>query len=306
MSIIRRREVETDLDTSQPSLMNESRPQRSRSTRLKSWARQDPLIVIACLTLIVLAVLAIAPALFTSYGPIEISPLDRMQPPSADHFFGTDQLGRDMFSRVVYATRLTLGSAIAVVILAALIGVNIGAIAGYGGRMVDEVIMRTVDLFMAFPLLVLAMAIVAALGPNLVNAMAALVLVWWAQYARLTRGLVLQMRDREFVTAARALGVSNLAILYRHILPNCFSPLLVKATLDVAVAVLTTASLSFLGLGVQPPDPDWGAMVSQGRAFIRDAWWYATFPGLAIFVTVMAFNLLGDALRDLLDPRLRI
>lgn len=300
--------AELRLDTGElrPSLTGEVRERRSRFSRLTTWAKRDPLIVLAVLILGILGLFAIAPGLFTNYGPIDISPLDRMQPPSAKHYFGTDQLGRDMFSRVVYATRLTLGSALAVVLVAGLIGVNVGAIAGYGGTKVDEVIMRIVDLFMAFPLLVLAMAIVAALGPNLVNAMAALVVVWWAQYARLTRGLVMQTRDREFVTAARALGVSNVAILYKHILPNCFSPLLVKATLDVAVAVLTTASLSFLGLGVQPPDPDWGAMVSQGRAFIRDAWWYATFPGLAIFVTVMAFNLLGDALRDLLDPRLRI
>jgi peptide/nickel transport system permease protein len=166
--------------------------------------------------------------------------------------------------------------------------------------------MRLVDLFMAFPLLVLAMSIVAALGPGLQNAMAALIAVWWAQYARLTRGLVLQMREREFVTAARAIGASRIKILYRHILPNCFSPLLVKGTLDIAVAVLVTASLSFLGLGVQPPDPDWGFMVADGRNNIRDAWWYSTFPGLAIFVTVMSINLIGDAIRDILDPRLRM
>ena len=271
-----------------------------------SWVRRDPTVLAAIAVLVLLIGMAVAPDLFTRYEPTTISPRERFEPPSADHFFGTDQLGRDIFSRVVHATRTTLGSAILVVTLAALIGVNVGSIAGYAGRFLDEALMRTVDLFMAFPLLVLAMAIVAALGPGLVNAMTALILIWWAQYARLTRGMVLQMRDREFVTAARAIGSSRTKIIYRHILPNCFSPLLVKGTLDVAVAVLVTASLSFLGLGVQPPDPDWGAMVSDGRNYVRDAWWYPTFPGLAIFLTVMALNLIGDATRDLLDPRLRV
>jgi len=263
-------------------------------------------MVIVTLLLLLLLALAVAPGLFARYDPIKISPIVKLQSPSRDHFFGTDQLGRDIFSRVVYATRTTLGSATLVVIFAALIGINVGSIAGYSGHLVDEVLMRIVDLCMAFPLLILAMTIVAALGPGLLNAMAALVVVWWAQYARLTRGLVLQMRDREFVTAARAIGASRIKILYRHILPNCFSPLLVKGTLDIAVAVLVTASLSFLGLGVRPPDPEWGFMISDGRNFVRDAWWYSTFPGLAIFVTVMVLNLMGDGIRDFLDPRLRI
>jgi peptide/nickel transport system permease protein len=229
----------------------------------------------------------------------------RLQGPSAKHFFGTDNLGRDIYARIVYAARTTLSSAVVVVLLAACIGIIVGSLAGYSGKIVDEILMRIVALFMAFPLLVLAMAIVAALGPGLQNAMAALIIIWWTQYARLTRGLVLQIREREFVTAAQAIGASRTKILYRHILPNCFSPLLVKVTLDIAVAVLVTASLSFLGLGVQPPDPDWGNMVSDGRQFVQDAWWYPTFPGLAIFVTVMSLNLIGDAVRDLLDPRLR-
>lgn len=278
---------------------------RSWLGRVATWASRDPTMVVATVVVVVLVVIAITPDLFTGYGPTEINPPDRFRGPSADHLFGTDQLGRDLFSRVLHATRTTLGSAVLVVLFAAIIGVSLGSISSIGGQLVDEVLMRIVDLFMAFPLLVLAMAIVAALGPNLLNAMAALVLIWWAQYARLTRGLVLQMRDREFVLAARAIGASGPRILYRHILPNCFSPLLVKGTLDIAVAVLVTASLSFLGLGVQPPDPDWGAMISDGRNVVRDAWWYPTFPGLAIFVTVMALNLIGDAIRDLLDPRLR-
>lgn len=278
---------------------------RLRLSRLLILARRNPVIAISTLILLLMLAFMIAPGAFTHYEPVAINALDRLKGPSSMHFFGTDQLGRDLFSRVVYATRTTLGSAFVVVLVAATIGIVIGSISGDSGRYVDEVLMRIVDLFMAFPLLVLAMAIVAALGPGLLNAMLALVIVWWTQYARLTRALILQLRDREFVTAVRAMGASRMRILYRHMLPNCFSPLLVKATLDIAVAVLVTASLSFLGLGVQPPNPDWGNMVSDGRSYVQDAWWYATFPGLAIFVTVMALNLIGDAARDYLDPRLR-
>jgi peptide/nickel transport system permease protein len=179
-------------------------------------------------------------------------------------------------------------------------------IAGYAGRLVDDVIMRVVDLFLAFPLLVLALAIVAALGPGRLNSMLALVLVWWAQYARLMRGQVMQIREREYVYAAQMIGAPPLRILRRHILPNTLSPLLVKGTLDVAVAVLVNSSLSFLGLGVQPPEAEWGAMITYGRRFIFDAWWYPTFPGLAIFITVMTVNILGDGVRDALNPRLRM
>ena len=294
-------------DAAVPALRGSASPsRRSRTSRILSFARRDPIIVASAIILLILLVCAIAPGIFTRYDPVEISPISRVQGPSGTHLFGTDELGRDIFSRVIYGTRTTLGSAFVVVLAAAFIGINVGSLAGFRGKYVDEVLMRVVDLFMAFPLLVLAMAIVAALGPNLLNAMLALAVVWWSQYARLTRGLVIQMRDREFVTAAQAIGASRLKILYRHILPNCFSTLLVKATLDIAVAVLVTASLSFLGLGVQPPQPDWGNMISDGRQFIQDAWWYPTFPGLAIFVTVMALNLVGDAVRDYLDPRLRI
>lgn len=290
-----------------PSTLRASviRPRRSRWASLHGRVRRDPVILACFLVLLLLAAFAVAPGVFARYDPIEINALDRLQGPSAKHFFGTDNLGRDLYARIVYAVRTTLGSAVVVVLVSSLIGVVVGSFAGYSGKIVDEVLMRIVDLSMAFPLLVLAMAIVAALGPGLLNAMAALIVIWWTQYARLTRGLVLQLREREFVTAARAIGASRTKILYRHILPNCFSPLLVKATLDIAVAVLVTASLSFLGLGVQPPDPDWGNLVSDGRQFVQDAWWYPTFPGLAIFVTVMSLNLIGDAARDLLDPRLR-
>ncbi len=268
------------------------------------WVRRNPTAVAAIIVLVVLILCAIAPRLFAHADPVRINPRIRLLPPSGAHPFGTDQIGRDIFTRIVYGARASLVTSIGVVGFATVIGVAIGSVAGIGGRILDEILMRVVDLFLAFPLLVLALAIVAALGPGLRNAMLALVFVWWAQYARLTRGLVRQVREKEYIIAAQALGIGKTRTLLRHILPNCLSPLLVKGTLDIAVALLVTASLSFLGLGSQPPAPDWGGMVSAGRTFIRDAWWYPTFPGLAIFVTVMALNLVGDSVRDLLDPQI--
>lgn len=269
------------------------------------WIRRHVVHSIAAVVLALLLVIAVAPSLFAQMDPTQIDPIGRLHPPSRGHLFGTDHLGRDIQTRIVYGTRISLGTSALVVAFASLIGVNVGLVAGYSGRMIDEVTMRVIDLFLAFPLLVLAMAIVAALGPGLQNTMLALVFVWWAQYARFTRGLALNVREREFVIAAKAIGVGTIRILYRHVLPNCVSSILVKATLDVAVAILVTSSLSFLGLGVQPPTPDWGGMISAGRTFIRDSWWYPTFPGFAIFVAVMSINLVGDAIRDSLDPHLK-
>jgi len=185
------------------------------------------------------------------------------------------------------------------------IGTLLGILSGYIGGWVDELIMRLNDVFLAFPALILAMAIAAALGPSLENAIIAMVVIWWPRYARVSRGQVLAIREIDYVTSARALGASPVRIMIRHILPNCISPIVVQATLDLGEVVLTAATLSFIGFGAQPPVPEWGAMISVGRNFIRDYWWYPTFPGLAILVTVMGFNLLGDAVRDALDPRLR-
>lgn len=283
------------------------RPNRLGRTikSIRTGMRKDPLLALAGVLVIVLIAIAVVPGLFTQFNPTKIDPINRLTPPGSTYWFGTDELGRDIFSRIIHATRTTVGGALGIVLFAVIVGIPLGAVAGILGGVFDEVVMRLVDLFLAFPMLVAAMAIVAVLGPGLQNAMIALVVIWWAQYARLTRGLVLQIRDSDYVLAATSIGVSLPRILARHILPNCVSPLLVKGTLDVAVAVLTTASLSFLGLGIQPPAPDWGAMISTGRHYIMDAWWYATFPGLAIFVTVMALNIIGDSLRDKLDPRLR-
>jgi len=248
---------------------------------------------------------AILAPLIAPYSPTKMSLRERLSPPSASHLFGTDDAGRDILSRVIYGSRITLRICIIVVGLTLGIGTLLGILSGYIGGWVDELIMRLNDVFLAFPALILAMAIAAALGPSLENAIIAMVVIWWPRYARVSRGQVLAIREIDYVTAARALGTSSSRIMIRHILPNCISPIVVQATLDLGEVVLTAATLSFIGFGAQPPVPEWGAMISVGRNFIRDYWWYPTFPGLAILVTVMGFNLLGDAVRDILDPRLR-
>ncbi len=223
--------------------------------------------------------------------------------PSATHWFGTDELGRDVYSRVVLGARPALFVSLLVVGSAILIGVPLGAIAGYRRGHLDGLIMRTTDLFLAFPPLLLAMAIVAALGPGLEHAAIALVISWWPWYARIARAVTVSLRERPFVDAARAIGVSDLAVVARHIVPNSLSPIVVQATVDVGTVILAAGSLAFIGLGARPPIPDWGLMVADGRTVILSQWWVATFPGLAIFVTVLACNLLGDALLRVLDPR---
>ncbi len=229
----------------------------------------------------------------------------RLEAPSLTHPFGTDDLGRDILSRVLYGFRISLTVGLVVVAIAATIGVFLGAMAGYAGGVVDEAIMRITDIFLSVPSLVLALAIAASLGPSLTNAMIAISLVWWPWYARLVRGQTLSLRELDFVEAARSIGVSTYKILLRHIIPNCIAPIIVQGSLDVGYAILTAASLGFLGVGAQPPAAEWGLMVSYGRLFFPSWWWVATFPGLAIFIGVLGFNLLGDGLRDILDPRLR-
>ena len=226
-----------------------------------------------------------------------------MLAPSWEHPFGTDLLGRDMLSRVIIGAQPALIVPIGVVLFAVLIGAPLGAIAGYKGGWVDEVIMRITDLFLAFPSLLLAMAIASALGRGLDKAAIALVVSWWPWYTRLTRGVTISLKERYFVEAAQAVGVNDWVIILRHILPNTISPVLVQATVDLGTVILAMGGLAFLGLGTQPPAPDWGLMVSDGRTYILNQWWIATFPGIAIFVVVLAFNLLGDTLRDIFDPR---
>lgn len=229
----------------------------------------------------------------------------KLQPPDGTHWFGTDEVGNDVFTRVVLGTRVTLQIACIVTGVAMLIGVPLGMIAGLVGGWVQEVIMRVTDVFLSVPGLVLAIAIVGALGPGIVNAMLALSLVWWPGYVRLVQAKTLALKNEIYVQAAYSIGASKLRIVFVHILPNCTSPIIVKASMDMGMAILGAASLGFLGLGAQPPFPEWGAMISIARTYLPDWWWYSFFPGLAISLTVLGFNLLGDGLRDILDPKHR-
>jgi len=229
----------------------------------------------------------------------------RFQPPSALHLFGTDNLGRDLLSRIIFGARIPLMISSAVALAVLLIGPLLGALAGYYGGWLDEAIMRITDIFLAFPALVLAMALVAILGPNLRNLAIAIIVTWWPWYTRLVRGMAVSLRERPYVEAARTMGVRSPVIVARHILPNSFGPVVVQISLDIGTIILEVAGLSFLGLGAQPPTPEWGLMVSDGVQYVLAQWWISFFPGLAIFLLVLAFNLVGDGLRDVLDPRMK-
>ena len=229
----------------------------------------------------------------------------KLQAPSLEHLMGTDELGRDIFSRVVYGARVSLSAALAAVGLSLVIGIPLGAIAGSFGGWVDNLIMRITDVFLSFPPLLLAIAMVAVMGSSLNNAILAIALSWWPWYTRLIRGQAISVKERKFVQAAETIGTGRMKIIFKHIIPNCISPVIVQASMDIGGVILTVASLSFLGLGAQLPTPEWGLMISMGRRFFPDSWWYCIFPGLAIFVTVLCFNLLGDAIREILDPKTR-
>ncbi len=261
------------------------------------------LIIIIMLILVAIFAPLIAP--YPGHAISETNPDDKLQPPSAQYWFGTDELGRDMLSRVIYGTRISLQTALIAVGLALLIGVPLGAIAGGLGGVVDEIIMRITDVFLSFPPLLLAIAIAAFLGPNLRNAMLAIAISWWPWYTRIIRGQAVSIRERQFVRAARAIGTPRSSIIFKHILPNTFAPVIVQASMDIGGVILTIASLSFLGLGAQPPTPEWGLLISTSRTYFLNAWWYSTFPGLAIFITVLVFNLIGDGFREVLDPKTR-
>ncbi len=227
----------------------------------------------------------------------------KLLPPSTAHPLGTDELGRDLMSRIIVGTRVSLQVAVFVLSFAVVFGTVVGLIAGYAGGMVDEVLMRLTDMFLAFPALILAIAIAASLGRDLRNTMIALATVFWPWYARLVRAQVLSIKQRDYIEAARSIGMSRSRLIARHILPNAVAVIIIQMTLDVGYAVLATSSLSFIGLGAQPPSPEWGTMLSTARNYFRDAWWYMTFPGVALTLTVFAFNVLGDGLQDALDPR---
>ena len=249
--------------------------------------------------------LAAFAALVAPYDPYDQDLSAALTPPGSEHWFGADQYGRDVFSRVLYGTRYALLAILVADGLALVLGAAMGLAAGFAGGAVDAAIMRCVDVLLAFPYLLLALVIVAAIGPSLVNSLIAIGIVYAPQYARMMRGQVLAVRELDFVQAATSTGARPLRVVLRHVLPNCIGPVLVLATLQAGSVVVETAGLSFLGLGAQPPSPDWGALLADGHEYFLSAWWIATFPGAAILVTVLGFNLLGDALRDQADPRQR-
>jgi peptide/nickel transport system permease protein len=266
----------------------------------KSKIGMSGLIIILLLLLMAIFAPVIAP-----YNPNEQNILFRYQAPSAKHWLGTDEMGRDILSRIIYGSRISLRVGLYSISLALLIGVTLGLLAGYYGNLLDMIIMRLMDIMLAFPAILLAIAIVAILGPQLQNAMIAIAIINVPRFARIVRSSVLSLKESEYIKAARALGSRDLRIIVNHLLPNAMAPLIVQTTLSIATAILEAAALSFLGLGAQPPSPEWGAMLTDARSALQKAPWVATFPGLAIFLGVLGFNLLGDGLRDALDPKMK-
>ncbi len=263
-------------------------------------------VVIGGFVLLIIVFMAVFAPQITRYDPAEQFRRNRLEPPSAEHIFGTDNLGRDIFSRVLYGGRISLQVGLFSVAIGLSIGTSLGLIAGYYGRWVDNGIMRLIDVMLAFPGILLALAIIAVLGRDLQNVMIAVGVSSIPVYTRIVRGNTLSIRETEYILAARALGLPDRRVLFLHILPNVMAPIIVVATNGIAGAIIAGAALSFLGLGAQPPDPEWGLMLAQGREYIRVASWVTTYPGLAIMITVLSINLLGDGLRDILDPRLKI
>jgi peptide/nickel transport system permease protein len=265
--------------------------------------RRNPMAMIGLFIILFWAVGAIIAPYTSIKKPLEQNVANRLKPPSAQNWFGTDELGRDVLSRVIYGARISLPIGFVVIAFAVLMGVVIGSSAGYFGGLYDLLIMRLADITLAFPSIVLALAIATVLGPSITNALIAMVLVWWPEYARLMRSQVLSVKNNEYVQASVALGASRMNILMAHILPNTFTPVLVKASLDAGSAILNIAALSFIGLGAVPPTPEWGAMISAGR-YQFYSWWLTTFPGLAILSVVLGYNFLGEGVRDSFDPRM--
>ncbi|MCL5612224.1 MAG: ABC transporter permease [Chloroflexi bacterium] len=290
----------TVADLARPSLPQNADSPIRRSLRA---LRRNRMAMLGFIIILVWAVAAIIAPFTAMRDPLAQTIGDRLKPPSTQYWFGTDELGRDVFSRVIYGARISLPIGFVVIMFAVMMGVLVGASAGYIGGMYDLLIMRLADITLAFPSIVLALAIAAVLGPSLINALTAMVLVWWPEYARLMRSQVLSVKNNEYVTAAIALGASRNRILITHILPNTFAPILVKASLDAGSAILNIAALSFIGLGAVPPTPEWGAMISAGR-YQFYSWWLTTFPGLAILMVVLGYNFLGEGVRDSFDPRM--
>ncbi|MCS7233793.1 MAG: ABC transporter permease [Synergistetes bacterium] len=267
--------------------------------------KRNYLIMLGLAIVSMVVFLGLFAPLLATHDPEDMVFSDRLKPPSLKHLLGTDDNGMDIFSRILYGIRFDLTIAFVVIAVVSVFGTLLGVISGYYGGLVDEIIMRIADIFLSFPYILLAMAIAAALGPGLFHSIIAISVTWWPVYARLARGMTLFVKEMNYVEAARALGAGGLYIIFKHILPNILPPILVQATLDMGNVILEAAALSFIGLGAQPPQPELGLMVSIGRGYMRDYPWVSLFPGLAIFLMVLGFNLLGDGLRDLLDPKVR-
>jgi len=270
--------------------------------------RKNVLTSIALYVILALVLIAIFAPYIVPY-PEDISNkadiVNKFMSPSGKHFFGTDELGRDIFSRVLYGPRISLTSAIITVGLALLIGIPLGAIAGFMGGAIDELIMRITDMFLSFPPILLAIVMVSLIGASLNSAILSIAVSWWPWYTRLVRGQTVSLKEKMFIQAAKAIGTPNYKIILKHVIPNTISPVIVQASIDMGLVVLTLASLSFLGLGAQAPMPEWGLMISISRKYFPDIWWYSIFPGLAVFFTVLVFNMIGDGLREILDPKTR-
>ncbi|CDZ67145.1 nickel transporter permease [Neorhizobium galegae] len=282
-----------------------SRQQAAWGNRYRIWLnlRGNALGMIGLTIVLVFIGISLFAPLLATHDPAAQELGNRLAAPSAAHWFGTDELGRDIYSRLFYGGRVTLGMVIAVVVLVAPIGLAIGCIAGYFGGIVDTILMRITDIFLAFPRLVLALAFVAALKPGVESAVLAIALTAWPPYARMARAETLTVRGSDFIAAYRLTGGSSWRIIFRHIMPLCVPTLIVRVTLDMSSIIITAASLGFLGMGAQPPSPEWGAMIATAKRFIFEQWWVAAIPGIAIFLVSLAFNFLGDALRDVLDPK---
>jgi len=294
-----------DLGTAIASWKRKHSSEISDAREIIHMVKKSPLTLAGLSIVLALVFIAIFAPYLAPYDPIAMSLDNRLAPPSTSHLLGTDQLGRDILSRMIHGTGVALKIMIIVLMIDLPLGVLLGIVAGYFGGWIDEVIMRIADIFMAFPRLILAMAIGAALGPSLVNTMIAIAITMWPTYARLARAETLSIKERAFIEAEKALGTSKIRILLSSILPLCSSTTIVRATLDMGNVIRIAAGMSFLGLGAQPPTPEWGLMVSTGRSFLINQWWVPTFPGFAILLAVFGFNLLGDGIRDISDPHLR-
>ncbi|WP_275579439.1 nickel transporter permease [Halanaerobacter jeridensis] len=288
-------EAEGNSDTKESSLWKEA------------WKRllKNRIAMLGLAIISILLVVAIFAPVLAPYDPLKTNVIQRLKAPSFSHWLGTDDLGRDILSRIIYGSRISIQVGVISVSLALVLGVTLGVLAGYYGGWIDSLVMRLIDIMLAFPSILLAIVIMAILGPQLSNAMIAIGFVNLPRFARIVRSSVLSVKEEEYVSAAQSLGSSDFRIITKHILPNCLAPLTVQSTLSIATAILEAAGLSFLGLGAQPPTPEWGAMLSSGRSAIQVAPWVVAFPGLAIMITVLGFNLFGDGLRDALDPKMK-